>query len=90
MINKKSRQCEHPGCQIITELYPRDIQRGKGLFCSHQHANEHRHDTTYIRKCTECDLQFKTTQFNKAQCSIECEEVALQKSTKLNVQNRNA
>jgi len=90
MIIKLHRMCEHPGCQITREYYPRDIERGKGLFCSAQCANEHRHDPTYVYNCEYCGLQFKTTDSSKRCCSIEHDALQLEKSTKPTQQNENS
>ena len=68
-VVKLHRRCSN--CGTILELYPKDIIRGKGLYCR-DCVQKCRHITTYDLICQKCSNPFKSTNHNDKHCSIEC------------------
>ena len=63
--------CEH--CGNHHPVYPKDLERGKGVFCCLSCAAFHRTSTKYTHICDTCKIRFNSLDPSKKFCSIECE-----------------
>ena len=64
------RICEN--CGVILPVYKKDIERGKGMFCTLSCAATLKHHPKYHHICKTCGTPFKTTNPDLHYCSIEC------------------
>lgn len=72
---KVHRKCSDPNCNTIIEVYRSDLKRGKGIFCSREHSNEHKSDTRIENVCGTCGMIYKSIEMEDF-CCIECQEYA--------------
>ena len=59
LYEMRTRICEHCGIEI--HIYPSDIKRGKGMFCSKTCAAYHRRAKKPEKVCKCCRDPFKTS-----------------------------
>ena len=70
---KVHKRCEH--CDTIHPTTRKDIERGKGLYCSLSCAAYSKAKSKFTKTCKFCGIPFQTTQdLNPDQfCCLECE-----------------
>lgn len=68
----KHRHCET--CNELISLFPSEIKRDKGIFCSIKCASKFRKTKSYRKMCKNCCTIFKTLKPEKEYCCIECQE----------------
>ena len=70
-VPRLHRRCQC--CNKLIELYPKDIARGKGLYCN-VCVQKCRHIPTYDLICKTCNQPFKSTDNKDNYCSEECKD----------------
>lgn len=66
----RTRICEY--CNNIITIYPSDIARGKGMFCSKSCAAKRQNVEKFEKICKFCGSPFKTIKESTICCCNEC------------------
>lgn len=70
MTKQLTHICE--SCGKSHPVYPSELKRGRGLFCSLSCARRHAHSKPIPTTCLTCNSTFYT-RLNREYCSIECQ-----------------
>jgi hypothetical protein len=76
MSKQLTHICEHCGKEHL--VYPSELKRGRGIYCSKDCAKSYSHSPAYIVICKECNNVFYS-RIGRVFCSLQCKEAYIKK-----------